>query len=619
MLTCNHSSTFATNKQDFLAKFAQKHNIKYKPNHDMRMTIKDKILSKIFERKSENNFVVMINACELDIFRINLSIKHDAVQTSHKQFSGISHEVSYKIPVLQQADPDNPDTKTTLDAQSLKEIYKDLISQLKGVLAQYPRSSFDICVTGNINMHHNNVKVMQGIMQSNPVDKYCEEHFTKEQSYSVNMYNKTAADDVKNLNIVTGDVKFEGVVKVCIDEIVASNSHLAHIYIYPFATMHILKYIHATVLHVYHKSVHEKTGAAAHGAQLLRYVDLLVDLPKILSLQDQSKYIMTLVVQTSNMDICICMCHDKNILNYNTITYPEGKSLEYVFGFIDQSLSDMWLKIANYMKSNSHLQKHATFILPSDLCAVMSKNPYDYNTLYVATEDLLSYHTGGQKHQANEIMRTFLYPTPAKSYNKELYKCRFYSKVNLLISYCLFIVLTSTLSILGYKYSSILSMKKDIQKTTKLYLDTSQRFRELAPQFDYVNINELSDVYMTQKSLSADAHKPKIILSTIEQIVRVLNENDKINIRSIALDSAKGDKITFKITIFGSPDGVSLQMMKLAQDIKNRLSYDESYLATVNHENKNVDQRVVDISYKKVPSNIMDVNTNVFELYAVMQ
>lgn len=354
-------------------------------------------------------------------------------------------------------------------------------------IKKYKNSDAKIIICSkDINIDHENLTLIDTFGKVNPIEKYCENNFHKDDLYSYRIY-QIISENATTWKTVINWIPLNEVIDKCLNFINDNYISLTGVYLYPV---------------------------------------IIQDIAKILALKNEinlDDYIYSTVSVNKISGINITINHNDNILYNEIIEYPKEESDEYIQGVIEQSLSDAWIKFKAYIEE-ANVEKINVFILPNNLKKLIKNtdfqvknNIFDENIESLESDDTFSDY---------KIMSYFIQKSHTKAWSRELKIYYLYNQINSILFKPIYLMLIITILYAGNIKLNDFFEQKEISQIYHKYFSVDQSISEISKDYQDINTKQLADLYNLSKELSVTKNIP---FDFIKDFLSFANDYIEIN------------------------------------------------------------------------------------------
>lgn len=362
---------------------------------------------------------------------------------------------------------------------------QDNIDHYKKFLNKYSNYSVSFLLDNpETELMHETVPVLQNLVKLNPVESFIAEKSKKTDIIAYNIYNVTYSRG-EIWDTVIARSPYIAPYNVLLEYIVGKSFKYRGTYFLALEFEGIINFI----LKKIHKTKHKD--------------DLQI-----------------FVVFTKTSGIKICFKHKSDILDQQVIEYPHDKSDEYVFGTVDQAISDKLISLKDYI--NSLDLKISIIVLSDEKLKRIFENAEmgGHNKILLTPQDI-KYARKTKKQSPDRFVDSSLITIFNKcrvhnGYNSQL---KSITKLNLIHSVifkpflAISFVLMVAFALSRYQIHSINQEIVDLNKKHYYLSEEYKDFRNLHPEIE--NISTLIEIYSLETLLAKPFPKPEDDLDNI--------------------------------------------------------------------------------------------------------
>ncbi|WP_341763729.1 hypothetical protein [Candidatus Tisiphia endosymbiont of Beris chalybata] len=335
-------------------------------------------------------------------------------------------------------------------------------------------------------LRHDLVPVLPSIVKTNPVEKFIEEYFSKDNIVGYNVYNVTTKpSEIWNTLIVSSH--YTPFLSTLLDHVLLNTN---------------LKF----------------------GGMYFVVLELNIIIDKIINQIDRAQYIEHLqifvcILQSSGIKLIVK--HKGNIISIQTFDYPADKSDSYIQGIIEQEIADCLIESKNYIISLG-LKVCIIIIVNEHLKTLLANSKFgEHEVISVTNHTLLGKHyINSDKFFDPMLVKLFNKHKNYPAYNKDL---KIISKLNIFSS---FVFKPLLIIIIGLVITLVVVKLKTLENYKKLailnlhYSSVEQEYYNIKQKYPYIqNATNLADLYIFEALLQIPIPIPFDIL---ENFVRSL-------------------------------------------------------------------------------------------------
>lgn len=366
--------------------------------------------------------------------------------------------------------------------------------------------------THNSELKHEIIPAFKSILKTNPIDKCINEHYSKEDIITYNIYNINTIND-ETIETTIALSPYEAPLNKLLDYVIINSFNFKGIY---FLSL-----------------------------EFETLINLLID--KSNNHEDQES-LQIFVTITKTSQIKIVVKHDKNIIDIITVEYPEGKSDLYLQGAIEQSINDKLIEFKDYIRSLE--LKVCIIILCNENLKSLFKNIIfsPHKIIIILGEELNNKVVEEKNFQDNYILALLNQHFHYLAFNNSLKSIMTLSLTNLIVFKPLIaLIIGLLLTLAALKYQSLSFQAETTELNTKYYL-LSEEYRDIKKKYPSLkNITNLTDLYYFESLINMNFPTP---FNDLKKIFSLTHKNIEItNLEWKLEDKNFSSNDNFKISI----------------------------------------------------------------------
>lgn len=408
------------------------------------------------------------------------------------------------------------------------QTYKDFFDKFKKLYV------FFLLDNADCKLRHDILPVLQSIVKTNPVEKFIQEYFDKDDIVAYYIYNiLTKPSEVWHALIVSTPYK----------------PPLSKLIEYTL-TSKLLKF----------------------GGVYFLALEFKVIIDRIIKNIENNKYtnhLQILVLSLKESGVKLVVKHQGNIVSMQTIEYPLDKSEEYIQGVIEQAVTDCLIDFKSYI-NNFSLEICIIFAVENSLAKLLEQSHFDnHQVIYSSTNKALAVFA--QTSFSDEIIlklftksKNFL---ATNNYLKNI--ARISSNSSLIFKPLSAIVLILLIAVVAIKVKTLQNYRQ-LEAINKKNYDIMQQYNSLKEQYPYIhNATNLVNLYTLEVLLQIPVVAP---FDVLEKFILTLDQQftiDEINWQRLNLDNIlvlSSQYIKIEILLKFKSNGISVDEAKKSID-----------------------------------------------------
>lgn len=371
----------------------------------------------------------------------------------------------------------------------------DIINQDIDFLAKFPGYKiFFVLDTSNIEMHHSDIPVSEGIVYQNPITKFIASKFDSNVLVAYNVYNITRADQ-EIYNSIFAVTKASDI---------------------------LLKLINYTTFN----------GFDVNGVYFfaLNAPWMVANIEKTLSLSEVNHPLYIFVTVTSISRIRVLILANDDVMHSEIIDYPEDKGDAYIQGTIEQVVIDSLISLKNYIHHKK--VEPVLMILVNDSLKTLlldSKFTVDKTIILSEADFKIQYPKSHSKtHLTNHIISYFLnQKTQYHASNEVIGEYLRLKGINKFLSIPWYILISILfVALISLTIKDLIEANKTNDINAKFY-SLSQNYRKSRSQYpDIENLEDVVSLCYAEQELSIEQKLP---FDTIKMLLSSISSNFNLN------------------------------------------------------------------------------------------
>ncbi|MGX6960735.1 MAG: hypothetical protein ACIPMY_05975 [Rickettsia endosymbiont of Pentastiridius leporinus] len=423
------------------------------------------------------------------------------------------------------------------------------LNSYKNFLSKFPKSDVYFLLDGSeCKMRHDQIPILQSIVKLDPVERFIDGYFTKEDIIAHYVYEVTTKpSEIWSTLIMSSPLNYplSDIISCVIEDRLLNFKGIY------FLTLELRVIINNIIEDIENN----------------KYAD----------------YFQICVFTTQASGIKFIIKHKNNIITIRNFDYPFDKTISYAQGIIEQEINDCLILFKNYIKSINN-NVCIIFIVDKELKTLLeSTNFAEPQVIFVPVDGILNeQNLEDNRFIDANISKIFFKYKSFLAYNTYLKSIRKLSSIKSLtfkLSSTLLVLLICAACIIKYTTNQ---NYKDTDLINEKYYATNEEYNNIRYKYPYIkNTTSLADLYVIEKLLEAPVPLP---FDLLEKLVITLNPAFKLeeikweltNIDNILLVSQR--HLIIRLLLKYNTNNMSVDdSIKLLnehmQSVKNRLPH----------------------------------------------